>query len=338
MTEPERSTGDGPLPQGPDLTAFAHDGSDVGVLVVHGFTGSPQGVRPLAQAFADAGFSVRLPVLPGHATTWQDLNTTTWRHWYGEVERAFVELRARTRVVVAAGLSMGGALATRLAELHPDDIAGLVLVNPAFRVDDRRMAALPLLSRLLPSLPGIGNDIHRTDGEPEVRDIAVLRRVNGTWSAPAPLHRDGWAIASCPVNGPQAAALGDTVAVAWFTGARDTARVNVAFSTDAGATFSAPVRADDGLPTGRVDLELLDGGTAVLSWIERLGGDTAQVRTRLVRRDGSVEPALVVSPSSGARSSGFPRMTRDGDGVLVAWTQPGTPSEVKVARLRAGRR
>ncbi len=178
----------------------------------------------------------------------------------------------------------------------------------------------------------------RTDGEPEVRDIAVLRRVNGTWSAPAPLHRDGWAIASCPVNGPQAAALGDTVAVAWFTGARDTARVNVAFSTDAGATFSAPVRADDGLPTGRVDLELLDGGTAVLSWIERLGGDTAQVRTRLVRRDGSVEPALVVSPSSGARSSGFPRMTRDGDGVLVAWTQPGTPSEVKVARLRAGRR
>lgn len=167
MTEPERGTGAAPPPMGPDLTAFAHDGSDVGVLVVHGFTGSPQGVRPLAQAFADAGFSVRLPVLPGHATTWQDLNTTTWRHWYGEVERAFVELRARTRVIVAAGLSMGGALATRLAELHPDDIGGLVLVNPAFRVDDRRMAALPLLSRLLPSLPGIGNDIHRTDGDQE---------------------------------------------------------------------------------------------------------------------------------------------------------------------------
>lgn len=150
-----------------DREEFRHDGSDVGVLVSHGFTGSPQGVRPLARALADAGFTVRLPLLPGHGTTWQDLNTTTWRSWYAALERDFADLHARCRVVVAAGLSMGGALVTRLAQVHPQGVHGLVLVNPALRVDDPRMLALPLLHRVLPSLPGIGNDVHRTDGDAE---------------------------------------------------------------------------------------------------------------------------------------------------------------------------
>lgn len=168
MTQPDH-----PRRLNPSLAPFAHDApddsehADVGVLLSHGFTGSPQGVRPLAQAFADAGFSVRLPLLPGHGTTWQELNTVGWRHWYSALERDFAQLHARCRVVVAAGLSMGGALVTRLAQMHPDAVHGLVLINPAFRVDDRRMAALPLLARVLPSLPGIGNDVRRTDGEPE---------------------------------------------------------------------------------------------------------------------------------------------------------------------------
>lgn len=180
--------------------------------------------------------------------------------------------------------------------------------------------------------------IYRDRSHDETRDMSVTRLVEGAWTAPEPLHRDGWVIDYCPVNGPQAAAAGDTVAVAWFTGAQDTSRVRVAFSTDAGATFSAPVRADDGQPTGRVDLEMLSGDAVLVSWIERLGGDTAQVRMRVVRRDGTVEPAVIVSPSSGARSSGFPRMARDGDGVLIAYTIPGKPSRVRVARVRAGQR
>lgn len=179
--------------------------------------------------------------------------------------------------------------------------------------------------------------IYRDRSDEEMRDMAVTRLVDGAWTTPVPLHEDGWRIDYCPVNGPAAGAIGDTVAVAWFTGAQDTSRVRVSFSTDAGATFGAPVRADDGLPAGRVDLEMLSGDAALVSWIERLGGDTAQVRMRVVRRDGSVEPAVVVSPSSGARSSGFPRMARDGDGVLIAYTMPGKPSSVRVARVRAGR-
>jgi hypothetical protein len=178
--------------------------------------------------------------------------------------------------------------------------------------------------------------IYRDRSDDEMRDMAVTRRVNGEWTAPVSLHDDGWKIDYCPVNGPAAGAVGDTVAVAWFTGAQDTSRVRVAFSTDAGATFSAPVRADDGLPTGRVDLEMLSGDAALVSWIERIGGDTAQVRMRIVRRDGTVEPAIIVSPSSGARSSGFPRMARDGDGVVIAYTIPGKPSRVQVSRVRTG--
>lgn len=178
--------------------------------------------------------------------------------------------------------------------------------------------------------------IYRDRSDDEVRDMSVVRHVDGEWTAPAPLHRDGWRIDYCPVNGPSASAIGDTVAAVWFTAAQDTARVRIAFSTDAGATFGAPVRLDDGNPTGRVDVELLSADAALVSWIERVGGDSAQVRARIVRRDGRVEPHVVVSPSSGTRSSGFPRMARTSDGAILAWTIPGTPSTVKVARVRTG--
>ena len=180
--------------------------------------------------------------------------------------------------------------------------------------------------------------VYRDRSDDEIRDISVVRLVNGEWTAPAPLHNDGWKIDYCPVNGPATSAIGDTVVAVWFTGAQDTSRVNVVFSTDAGATFNAPVRADDGLPAGRVDVEMLSGDAALVSWIERVGGDTAQVRARIVRRDGRVEPHVVVSPSSGTRSSGFPRMARTDDGVLIAWTIPGKPSRVELARIRAGKR
>ena len=180
--------------------------------------------------------------------------------------------------------------------------------------------------------------VYRDRSDDEIRDMSVVRLVNGEWTAPAPLHNDGWKIDYCPVNGPATSAIGDTVVAVWFTGAQDTSRVNVVFSTDAGATFNAPVRADDGLPAGRVDVEMLSGDAALVSWIERVGGDTAQVRARIVRRDGRVEPHVVVSPSSGTRSSGFPRMARTDDGVLIAWTIPGKPSRVELARIRAGKR
>lgn len=105
-----------------------------------------------------AGFQVLLPRLPGHGTTWQELNRTAWTDWYASVEEAFTTLRARCEQVFLAGLSMGGALCLRLAEQHGSGVSGLTLVNPVINISDPRMRALPVL-RLLPSLGGIANDI-----------------------------------------------------------------------------------------------------------------------------------------------------------------------------------
>lgn len=141
---------------------YLHDGdSGIGVLLSHGFTGSTVSLRPWAQDLAAAGHSVVLPLLPGHGTTWQEMNRTTWQDWYAELSRGFARLSDRCEHVVVAGLSMGGALVTKLVQDHPDRIDGLVLVNPAYKVEDPRMRVLPLLQRVLPSLPGIGNDIKK---------------------------------------------------------------------------------------------------------------------------------------------------------------------------------
>lgn len=174
--------------------------------------------------------------------------------------------------------------------------------------------------------------VYRDRSDAEIRDIAITRLVAGEWTAPRSVHDDGWQINACPVNGPSVAAQGDDVAVAWFSGARDSAKVQVAFSRDAGATFAAPIRVDDGTPAGRVAVQWWDGA-AWVSWLERGTGDTASVRVRRVAQDGGADAATTVSRSTAARASGFPRMTRTADGLLFAWTLPGSPSAVRVARL-----
>lgn len=178
--------------------------------------------------------------------------------------------------------------------------------------------------------------VYRDRTEDEIRDIYVVRQVNGAWTEPKPVHADGWKIPACPVNGPSVSADGRRVAVAWFTGARDTARVRVAFSDDAGATFSAPVRVDGGGAAGRVDVELVEGG-ALVSWIERTGGDTAEVRVRHVAQGGALGEPRAIATSSAERASGFPRMARAGSDVVFAWTAPGAPTSVKVARASLAR-
>jgi carboxylesterase len=154
---------------------FAADGSAVGVLLVHGFTGCPQSLRPWAEHLAAAGLTVRLPRLPGHGTRWQDLNRTVWQDWFGEVERAFDELRARCSAVFCMGLSMGGTLALRLAETRPDEPAGLVLVNPSVLTLRREAKLLPLLRLLVPSVRAVGNDIKRPDRQELAYDRTPVR-------------------------------------------------------------------------------------------------------------------------------------------------------------------
>jgi len=142
----------------------------VGVLFCHGFTGSPWSLLEWAKVTADAGYRVSLPRLPGHGTTWQELNVTSWRDWYAEVERAFLDLRANCDTVFIAGLSMGCALALRLAQKHPDQVAGLVLVNPAV-MGYPKMLAVPVLHHFMASAKSIGSDI----AQPGVPELAYTR-------------------------------------------------------------------------------------------------------------------------------------------------------------------
>lgn len=143
----------------PGCEPWTHEGGDVGALVLHGFTGNPTSMRPVAEALAAAGHSVEMPRLPGHGTTWQECNKTTWRDWAREAVAAYEQLRARTRAQVVVGLSMGGTMALHLAETRGDDLAGVVAINPSVRSGDPRLKALPVLKHLVPGFPGIGNDI-----------------------------------------------------------------------------------------------------------------------------------------------------------------------------------
>ncbi|MBK8461364.1 MAG: alpha/beta fold hydrolase [Micropruina sp.] len=133
------------------------------VLFCHGLTASPWTLREWAQATERGGFTVSVPRLPGHGTTWQELTISDWRDWYARVEREFLLLRRTHRRVFVAGISMGAALALKLAEQHPDDVAGLVLVNPAVQ-GYPKLALVPFIKYLMPAANGMDSEISLPGG------------------------------------------------------------------------------------------------------------------------------------------------------------------------------
>jgi hypothetical protein len=176
--------------------------------------------------------------------------------------------------------------------------------------------------------------VYRDRTGDEIRDIYAARLENGVWSEGQPVHRDGWVIDACPVNGPQVAAAGDEVAVAWFTAATDVPRVLISFSQNGGEFFTEPVRVDGGDPVGRVDV-IMDGpGAALVTWIER-AGEGAELRMRRVRAGQEPGPPVVFAETAAARGAGFPRTTLLPDGgVLAAWTDVSIePRTLRLARL-----
>lgn len=141
----------------PFSSPFSGEGPRVGVALSHGFTGSPHGVRAWAAALAAAGFAVRMPLLPGHGTTWQELSRSRWTEWHDAMDAAYLELESECDHVFSAGLSMGGALALRIAATRP--VAGAILVNPGLVIDDPRAPMAGILKLVLKSTPAIANDI-----------------------------------------------------------------------------------------------------------------------------------------------------------------------------------
>jgi hypothetical protein len=158
---------------------------------------------------------------------------------------------------------------------------------------------------------------YRDRSAEEIRDIYVTRLVDGAWSAPAVVHNDGWKINGCPVNGPAVDARGRHVAVAWFRASTNDGEAFIAFSDDAGRTFSQPIRVDDATCRGHLDVELLSDGSAAVSWTEATEGHS-QVRARRIEQNGTRSPAVSVARVSGAE---YPRLTHGAGELLFTWSE-----------------
>jgi carboxylesterase len=158
------------------------DGPRVGVLLGHGFTGSPASMLPWGRHLAAAGFGVSIPRLPGHGTNWREMNTTRWEDWYAELDRAFEELATTCDQVVVGGLSMGGGLVLALAAERGKAIAGVILVNAAVASNNRQLLAVPVLKRLVSSVPGVGNDIKKPGQDEHSYDKVPLKALGSMMS------------------------------------------------------------------------------------------------------------------------------------------------------------
>ena len=169
--------------------------------------------------------------------------------------------------------------------------------------------------------------VYRDRSEDEIRDMSIVRYVNGKWTTPTTIFPDNWKITGCPVNGPRADAINNNLAIAWFSMADKKGQVNLVFSKDGGQTFDKPIRIDEGKPIGRVDVLMLDSATAMASWME--GSSIKAVKVNI---DGKKESSILIASSSEARSSGFPQMTKSGNRIFFAWTDDKAKT-IKVAAL-----
>jgi len=175
--------------------------------------------------------------------------------------------------------------------------------------------------------------VYRDRSPDEVRDIFIVRSVRGEWQEPRAVFEDGWQIGGCPVNGPSVVASDDLVAVAWFTMARDSARVKLAFSEDGGASFGEPVIISDRDPAGRVDLVFAGTDKVLVTWLENMTDHGAMIRGRLVAKTGCQSEPFDILSTSPARKSGFPRLARSAGKIFLSWTA--IESE-EVSRIRTG--
>ena len=169
------------------------------------------------------------------------------------------------------------------------------------------------------------------DHTPEdIRDISIIRNENGKWTQPKNLSADKWKLNACPTNAAAIAAKGDRVAVSWFTGAQDSPRVQIALSSDGGATFGKPTLLSTGHAFGYTSIALDDDGNAVVSWLEQGGQQGARVLVRSVSAGGAAGPVTQVA-EGGRMALGYPRAVHASNGTFIAW---GDPKQVQTAQLK----
>ncbi len=272
----------------------------------------------------DGGATWSTPITPHKDGTATEHGFVSFGHAPASDELQAIWLDGR-KMVPEDGGHGGGDMTLRWARLGPD---GATLEER--ELDPRTCECCQTAMTMTPQ----GAVVAYRDRSPsEVRDIAVVRKTASGWTAPAIVHADGWTIPGCPVNGPQLASAGTRVALAWFTVPKDEGIVNLAFSDDAGARWSAPVRLDQGNPIGRVDVVMPTADHAVVAWLER-AGDAAEIRARIVGRDGTAGEPLVVGRSTSDRAAGFPRIALAGTTIYFAWTEPGTSPRLRFSRVK----
>lgn len=186
------------------------------------------------------------------------------------------------------------------------------------------MAALPDGSALM---------VYRDRSEDELRDIGIMRFADQAWTGGIQQYADGWKVAGCPVNGPQIDATGQDVVAAWFTVADDTPKVKLNFSSDAGKTFTQPLRTDDGDPIGRVGVALVDPQTAALVWLEQ-GDSLVDLRLKVVTKSGVVRQTSTLASLVAGRSSGFPDIVNSNGELLIVWTENGEVPQVRTEKFK----
>ncbi len=159
-----------------DYAATGSTHSSIGIIFVHGFTGSPASMRPWAHFFQEKGYTVRVPRLPGHGTQWQDLNKVAWQKWPERVAKDLAELRKTCAKVFIFGLSMGGCTTLNVAEYF--DVDGIVLVNPMIHIPGIQGKLVPLLSKFRTGAPSVGDDIKKPDTTEWGYDVLPIKGVN----------------------------------------------------------------------------------------------------------------------------------------------------------------
>jgi hypothetical protein len=285
-------------------------------------------------------YDVRIAVSDQRGATWSEgrlpyTDTSQSEHGFA----SFFDLAGGTGVVWLDGREMSaghataaghgdhdsrGAMTLRTARIDPDGTVGADT-----RLDARVCECCPTAAVATASGALIA---YRDRTDNELRDISVLRLEDGKWVGPTYVHADGWKIAACPVNGPALDAAGDRVALAWFTAEGDAPRALLAFSTDGGRWFGAPMRVDDEQALGRVDVAMLPDGRAFVMWLEFLP-QGSELRARIIAPDGYRSSHFTIAASSAERQSGYARMVRSGNDLVFAWTSTRPSPQVKTAVL-----
>jgi carboxylesterase len=164
---------------------FFFKGNDIGVLVSHGFTGTPQSMRYYGEALHRTGYTVIGPLLKGHGTTPTDMASTTAQDWIESLKEALERLRQMCSSIFITGLSMGGTLSLYMAAIYPDAFKGVITINAAVQLETPELAEIAFDPQAPINVPGIGSDIK----DPNSKELAYLE-------VPVSSIKEGYALSS----------------------------------------------------------------------------------------------------------------------------------------------